>query len=520
MLRLPGSSLLRVVASFLPLALWYGIWGLLSALAYFFLSSPGNARLFPVALPVGLMFLVFYWQLGPLLTSLPGASLDLRRLSIYPVPVGQLFVAEVLLRFIAAPELPLLLAAVGIGLMVNPSLNARTAPAALAMFALFNACLAAGLRYPLQRWAGGRHFHQAVALILILMVALPQVVLATNFRLPVGRWILMEQPGWWLCTATARASLGCDLTSSFVCLAVWLVAAYYFGHWQFSQSICRDVRASSDYRPRMAKFGGVVATLAGLVSVLFPDRLAALVEKELCSLARTPRFRVVFMMGFSFGVMVFLPMALHAGRESGRDPFHDYLTIICAYALLLLADVVFWNVFGLDNNAAQMYFLLPCSTRYILLAKNLAAITFVVLETTLVVVVWKLIRMPASAGSVAQAYAVTLCLTIYLLSAGNLSSVRLPYGVKPERATSAVSSGRVRAFLLLIYPLISVPVVLAFVARYAFDTQAAFWMVLGFAACLGVAVYRLAMESAIKWIAHHREEMLKRLTASSGPAGV
>ena len=40
------------------------------------------------------------------------------------------------------------------------------------------------------------------------------------------------------------------------------------------------------------------------------DPLAAIVEKELRSLACTPRYRMVFVMGFSFGLMVWLPMIL------------------------------------------------------------------------------------------------------------------------------------------------------------------------------------------------------------------
>jgi len=52
---------------------------------------------------------------------------------------------------------------------------------------------------------------------------------------------------------------------------------------------------------------------------LWRDPLAAIVEKELRSLARTPRYRMVFVMGFSFGLMVWLPMILggRANRHTG-----------------------------------------------------------------------------------------------------------------------------------------------------------------------------------------------------------
>ena len=45
-----------------------------------------------------------------------------------------------------------------------------------------------------------------------------------------------------------------------------------------------------------------------LPSLVLPDPLAAIVEKELRSLARTPRFRTVFIMGFTFGLADYAAM--------------------------------------------------------------------------------------------------------------------------------------------------------------------------------------------------------------------
>ena len=38
---------------------------------------------------------------------------------------------------------------------------------------------------------------------------------------------------------------------------------------------------------------------------------------------------------------------------------NNYLTVVSVYSLLLLSEVCFWNSFGFDRSAAQIYFLAP-----------------------------------------------------------------------------------------------------------------------------------------------------------------
>src|SRR4029077_18252250 len=87
-------------------------------------------------------------------------------------------------------------------------------------------------------------------------------------------------------------------------------------------------------------------------SLVLPDPLAAIVEKELRTLARTPRYRMVFVMGFSFGLMLWLPMVLRGSAGNSTLSRH-FLTLICVYALTLLGQVSYWNCFGFDRSAAQ-----------------------------------------------------------------------------------------------------------------------------------------------------------------------
>ena len=152
-----------------------------------------------------------------------------------------------------------------------------------------------------------------------------------------------------------------------------------------------------------------------------------------------------------------------------------------------------------------------------LAGKNVAAAIFVLLEVTGVGVVWTLFRMPLNPDMLVEAYAVTIVLTLYLLGAGNLASVSYPRPVNPERSTGAASSGRARLLLLLAYPVIALPVLLAFGAEYAFRSRPAFYVVLAFAAALGAAFYWVALGSAAAKSQRCHEQFLESLSQTEGP---
>ena len=50
-------------------------------------------------------------------------------------------------------------------------------------------------------------------------------------------------------------------------------------------------------------------------------QMEAQLEKELRFLSRAPRFRLVFMMGFSFGLLIWAPMAFGRATSSGSRKF-------------------------------------------------------------------------------------------------------------------------------------------------------------------------------------------------------
>jgi ABC-2 type transport system permease protein len=128
-----------------------------------------------------------------------------------------------------------------------------------------------------------------------------------------------------------------------------------------------------------------------------------------------------------------------------------------------------------------------------------------------------MLRLPLSPLRVIEAYSVTLVATLLLLTIGNLTSLYSRRPVDPAKSFRAAHSGRVQTMMLLVYPVVAVPVVLAYGARYAFDSETAFFLVLGISALFGLVVYRIAMDSAMAMAVRKRESILSALARGEGP---
>ena len=496
--------------------LWYGSWALGAVGAAALFASPANRGMFPRLLHAGLFLAFLYWQLLPVLLASSGVSLDLKRLLIYPIPRHQLFALEVLLRASVALEVILLVAGAALGLALNPMVPVGGL-AGLALFAAFNLLLSAGLRDLLRRLLARRRVRELVIFLLVLGAALPQLLFLKGIPEPISR---LTSSAWlpvapW--SAAAEVALGRGRIAAWAALILWTAAAWWFGRWQFARSLVFDEREAGAAPAAPARARWSLGPLLSWPSALFSDPLGALLEKEIRSLVRAPRFRLVFLMGFSFGLLIWLPLTF--GRTQGTDSVlaGNYLTFVSVYALLLLGEVSCYNMFGFDRAAMQAYYILPAPFRAVLVAKNLAAAFFVLAEVTAIAVVCALLRLPVSASRLAEAYSVTAVLSVYMLAVGNLSSTHFPRAVDPAHSWRSGGVGRFQAMLLLLYPLLGTPILLAYLASYAFDSALAFYAVLGVAAAAGGVVYWVAMDSAVGAAERRKELILAALGQGQGP---
>jgi ABC-2 type transport system permease protein len=501
----------------LLLLAWYGLWVFGALAVYALASDPEKLPMLERALPGGLFLMFGYWQIVPVMLVSSGLSLDLNRLLIYPMPTGRLFGIEVLLRLTTAPEMVIITSGLAVGLAQNPALPWR-APLPLLLFTAFNLLLSAGLRDLLTRLMARRYLREAVVIVLVLLAAAPQLLLRSG----VGegpRELAGSGFGWfWPWTLTASPSVGHATFGAAGLLLAWTAAAWLFGRWQFERTLRFDSVSAHSRTGKTGARSALLERLIRLPSVLFKDPLAVLIEKELRILTRAPRFRLLFIMGFSFGLMIWLPMAM--GQDPDSPVRGNYLTLVSAYALLLLGEVCFWNTFGMDRTAVANYFVAPVPLATVILARNLASAVFVALEVALVCFVCFLLRLPVSPAAIFETCAVIAVLSVFLFAMGNIISTRHPRPVNPAQSWRNSSGGRIQILLLLAYPLIGSPILLAYGARYAFEEELAFYGVLLIDLIAGLVTYVVSLESAASYAQLHSEEITHALSQSQGPVGV
>ena len=187
------------------------------------------------------------------------------------------------------------------------------------------------------------------------------------------------------------------------------------------------------------------------------------------------------------------------------------------YALTLLGQVSFWNCFGFDRSAALIYFAAPQPLSQTFAGKNLAALIFIYMEVFILAGVTTLFGVSPGAAQLLETLIVIGICSLYMLALGNISSVQYPRGLNPERVSQGGAASRFQALIMLLYPLSLLPVLLAYVARYAFASVIAFYLVLAFAGAVGAALYWIALESSVTTATKHRERIIQELSANEGP---
>ncbi|MFN7925302.1 MAG: hypothetical protein U0Q16_34710 [Bryobacteraceae bacterium] len=495
---------------------WYGL-VLLGALGTGAIASSAKPEMLAHFGPQLLIFGFIFWQIVPIFLTSTGVGLDLKRLVVYPVTSSQLFALEVLLRFSTGMEMVVVLAGAAAGLLLNRAVPVW-GPLAFIPWLGFNLFMAAGVRDLLGRILARRGLREIGALVFVLLAALPQVFLFSGVPTPLRNLAVAAGSFPWPWNLTSRIALGQGTALDAVAMLAWTAGALAFGWWQFQRGLRFDADAARSSSASRQRSLGVVEWLYCLPGRLLPDPIGVLVEKELRFLSRAPRFRVVFVMGFSFGLLIWLPLTFNGSGL--RFLTGNFLTFVTVYALMLLGEVTVWNSFGFDRSASQIYFLAPVRIAHVLIAKNIAALVFVLLEIAAVAATCRLFRMPLSLQSVAESFLVALVFTVQLMAMGNLSTIYYPRPVNPSQSWRSAAAGRVQALLTMLYPVLSIPIAMAYLARFAFDSQWMFYGVLGVAAVFAAIVYAVSLESSVDAADQRKEQIVRALSEGEGPVTV
>ncbi|MCX6595725.1 MAG: hypothetical protein NTV70_05105 [Acidobacteria bacterium] len=500
-------------------AFWYLGFAALAVFAGVFLADPGSLTLARKSLgPI--LFLVFlYWQGMPLLMASMGGMLDLKKLRVYPVADSRLYRLEILLRSSLFLEMPIVMLGATIGLLLNPGLPKWCALAPV-LYSVFNLTIGAGLRDLLMRALAHKKVREVGLIVVVMLAAVPSFLASRggDKAREFGRQLALWTSGpWWPWKAAGSAALAEGGAAPWLWLIGFALAAWAFGRWQFNRSLYFD--GDSERSNEKREVSSRYEWMTNWPSRIFPDPLGALVEKEIRFLSRITRFRVVFFMGFSFGLLIWLPLASGFGpaAASGGWMTQNFLSVVAVYALMLLSEVCFYNAFGFDRSAAQMYYLVPVPPATILKAKNIAASFFVVAEISLVAAACTILRMPVTAQKLGEAACVCALFTLFLLGIGNLGSTRAPRAMNPNESWKRSAGAKVSMFALLVYPLISMLVGLAYLGRYAFDREEAFYVVIGVGLFVAACFYKVALDSAVETMTQDREKILTLLAQTDSP---
>jgi ABC-2 type transport system permease protein len=492
---------------------FYSVITLLAIAAGFFCAHPPSPADLAAALARGLLLATMYWQIIPLALSAHGVSLDLKRLRAFPIPRRSFFRLELALRSSASPEPIIVLLGAAAGLALNPGLDWR-APLAIVLLIAWNLLASLLAREFLSRLWERTWAQLTLMFAFVSLAALPRL-LATfepSPRIVEAFRILGGIPWPW--KIAAQIASGHYGLERWGWLWLWCTAALWLAHREFYRGMNRE--ESTARRAGRGRQTGLPDLLAQLAARSLGDPLAALMEKEIRSLLRSPRFLLAFVMGFTFSIVIFVPPGVLRGNSSDSFVSRNYLSIVAIYSVLLLGQVLFWNCLGFDRAGAALYFVSPARIGTAIAAKNLAAALFLVLEISLVALVCAVLRLPLTLLACAECYAATIVLILYLLAAGNLVSVTRPWPQDPGGMLRSSTGVKMQPLLLLVFPVACIPVLLAYLARYAFASEAAFFLVLGAGGATGVAVYRIAMESAVATASRSRETITRLLSEAAG----
>ena len=137
----------------------------------------------------------------------------------------------------------------------------------------------------------------------------------------------------------------------------------------------------------------------------------------------------------------------------------------------------------------------PVPFETVLRAKNLAALAAIVLMTLFTTLFGYVLHAPITPTSAITSIFLTLILALFLSACGNLTSVILPRAIDPSEAFRNPKSGKATLWLMPCFVAMAIRVGLAFLARWAFDSEWAFLLVLCRDLILGLIVSKLATET-------------------------
>jgi ABC-2 type transport system permease protein len=463
------------------------------------------------------LFFIGIWQTWTVvaLTLSDRESFDLRRLLVYPVPIGHAYAYELVASVIGDPFVlfwSLILAGGFVGAAVaRPGAWLLLLALTYLLFAVAVTTMVALLQELLARALRGRKVREiGVAAIYIGLVVLLAWGSAGGFRAIARSWRVLAAARW----AAYPGALAAEAATRL-----------YWGEplralpWTAGLGLAGAAAGWVAYRLSLADAmagveGGHAAGAAGGRGWRLPGHTGPLLEKELKFLLRHPLVGVLGLVVPGIAGVLGWWLRPHLPAEAGEVIRSLPLLGFALYAQLVTQ--AFWlNAFGWDRGGARVWFLAPVDPADVLRAKNAAVrvLSFAIFAGSAVALLATGGRPPAWA--LLAAVALHLGVGPWYLAAGNVVSI-----LNPRPASHSLQRGASLAPMstlagMMIFSggaAIFVPPVLLALRLEEPWVLVAGWAALGL---VGAAVRRAVLPATARLMVRQREALLDSIAGDA-----
>jgi len=458
------------------------------------------------------------------------STFDPTSLLRYPLRFGRYLILRLLLGLLTPSTLigcgALLGAAIGITVA-----DLSLAPAAfivLAVYAVMNLVFSRMIGIWLERWLSTRRTREifgglmALFFVSIQFLNFHHTTYRSHGHVRSGSWLLNFVQGTnhslaWLPPGFATQSIlsahPIARLAQFAALLLWTAAFFaafaYRLHKQFlgeylSEGIARSVAPVAAARKRLPQ--PIAATAARDEPTLLPPTIAACLRKEWVYLRGNGNQLIAMITPLAF-VFIF---------SRGMLAHHpDYLLPgAIGYAVMGLLAALY-NIFGADGAGVQLYLLSPARLRDVVLAKNIASMSLLLVEVALAwTVVFAVATAPIPPAAQFSAGFWILFILFVNLTVGTLRSIQSPRKIalaqarRMRPAPASKTSGLIVLAILFGSVLLQVPVVI--LCRYFHNPWLAVWIFAPLAAA-AIAAYAWLLQNSERLILSYRDQFAQEL---------
>lgn len=240
--------------------------------------------------------------------------------------------------------------------------------------------------------------------------------------------------------------------------------------------------------------------------------IPTILRKELRFYIRDPRQRLVWT-----GTVIFVGLAV-AGTIMGTTGFYDirgreWAPLMAPVLVLFVGLPIALNLFGWERNAASYLFVLPAKPRQLLIGKNLAVATALIIETVLLAILlswftgfwrWTWLAAPLAVSAIGCQLAVGNIVSV-------LTPLRLPregtdvFAQSTEQGCLAIVSQTISFFTIGLLLVVPASVV---VLTVSFGSMVAPWFAAMSAIAWGLLVYGTSLWIASKLLRRRLPEVM------------